>query len=72
MEEILKTHIKDCFKVNGEQTIKIPQKGEYVISVDDKFSKPAKSCSGEDTVCNFISSMIEESKYCSDVMEKAI
>ena len=29
-EEILKCHIKDCFKINGKQTIKMPNKGEYV------------------------------------------
>ena len=29
-EEILKRHIKDCFKINGKQTIKMPKKGEYV------------------------------------------
>ena len=28
--EILKLHIKDCFKVNVKQTIKTPNKGEYV------------------------------------------
>ena len=37
--------------------------------VEDKFSKPFKSCLGEDTVYNFINSMIEESKYFSDVMK---
>ena len=37
---------------------------------DDKFSKPFKTYLGEDTVYNFINSMIEESKYCSDVMKK--
>ena len=26
----LKCHIKDCFKINGKQTIKMPKKGEYV------------------------------------------
>ena len=115
-EEILKRHIKDCFKINGKQTIK----GEYIkfknferkikspfiiyldngiledngkqnpnesytnryqkhvacsygyklVCVDDKFSKPFKSHLGKDAVYNFISSMIEESKYCSDVMKK--
>ena len=25
----LKCYIKDCFKINGKQTIKIPKKGEY-------------------------------------------
>ena len=28
----LKCHIKDCFKINGKQTIKMPKKGEYVKS----------------------------------------
>ena len=121
-EEILKRHIKDCFKINGKQRIIIPKKGKYVkfknferkikspfmiyadfesilgpedngkqnpnefytnkyqkhvacsygyklVCVDDKFSKPFKSYLGEDAVYNFISSMIKESKYCSDVMK---
>ena len=29
-EEILQHHIKDCFKINGKQTIKMTKKGEYV------------------------------------------
>ena len=29
-EEILKKHIKNCFKINGKQMIKMPKKGEYV------------------------------------------
>ena len=29
-EEILKRHIKDCFKINGKQMVTIPKKGEYV------------------------------------------
>ena len=122
-EEILKSHIKDCFKINGKQTIKMPKKGEYIkfknferkiklpfmiyadfesilvpedngkknpnescinkyqkhvacrygyklVCVDDKFSKPFKSYLGEDAVYNFISSIIEESKYCSNVIKK--
>ena len=27
---IVKTHIKECFKINGKQTIKMPQKGKYI------------------------------------------
>ena len=23
-------HIKDCFKINGEQTVKMPKKSEYI------------------------------------------
>ena len=29
-EEMLKHHIKDCFKINDKQRIMIPKKGEYV------------------------------------------
>ena len=39
-EEILKRHIKDCFKINGKQTIKVPRKGEYVKL--KKFEKKKK------------------------------
>ena len=28
--EKLKSHIKDCFKINGKKTIKMPKKGEYI------------------------------------------
>ena len=122
-EEILKRRFKDCFKINGKQTIKMPKISENVkfknfereikspsmiyadfesifvpednknqspnesytnkyqkhfacsygyklVQVDDKFSKPFKSYLGEDAVYNFINSMIEESKYCCDVMKK--
>ena len=122
-EKILKSHMKDCFKINGKQTIKIPKKREYVkfknferkikspfliyadfesilvpedngkqnpnesysskyqkhiacsygyklVCVDDKFSKPFKSYLGKDVVYNSISSMIEKTKYCCDVMKK--
>ena len=41
-----------------------------LVCVDDKFSKPFKSNLGKDAVYNFINSMIEESKYCSEVIEK--
>ena len=121
--EKLKFHIKDCFKINGKQTIKMPKKGKYInfinferkikspfmiyadfesilvpedngkqnpdetytnkyqkhvacscgyklVYVDDEFSKPFKSYLGENAVYNFISSMIEESECCSDVMKK--
>ena len=122
-EEILKRHIKDCFKIYGKQRTIMPKKGKYIKSKnyerkikspfminadfesilvpedngkpnpedsytnkyqkhiacsygyklvcnDDKFSKPFKTYLGKDAVYNFISSMIEESKYCSDVMKK--
>ena len=119
----MKCHIKDCFKINGKQTIKMPKKGECIkfkiferkiksifiihenfesilaledngkqnpnesytnkyqkyvacsyvyklVCVDDKFSNPFKSNLVEDTVYNFISRFIKESKYYSDVMKK--
>ena len=46
--------------------------GYKLVCVDGQFSKPFKSYLGKDSVYNFISSMIEESKYCSDVMKKKI
>ena len=115
-EEILKRHIKDCFKINDKQTIEMPKKGEHVkfknferklkppimiyvdfasipvpedkgkqnpnesytnkyqkhvaysygyklVWVDDKFIKAFKSYLDKDALYNFISNMIEESKY---------
>ena len=44
--------------------------GYELVWVDDTFSKPVKSYLGEDALYNFISSMIEESKYSCDVMKK--
>ena len=41
-----------------------------LVCVDDKFSKPFKSYLGKDTAYDFISSMIEESRYCTDVTKK--
>ena len=29
-EKILKSHIKDCFKINSKQNIKIPKNGKYI------------------------------------------
>ena len=40
-----------------------------LISIDDKFSKP-KSYLGEDAVCNFINNTVQESQYCSEVMQR--
>ena len=28
-EKMLKCHVKDCFKINGRQMIKMPKNGEY-------------------------------------------
>ena len=44
--------------------------GYKIVCVDEKFRKSFKAYLGEDAVYNFISSMIEESKYCSDVIKK--
>ena len=41
-----------------------------LLCVDDKFSKPFKTYIRKDAVCNFVKSMIEESKYCSEVIKK--
>ena len=41
-EEISKRHIKDRFKINDKQTIKIPKKGEYIKfkNFDRKIKSP--------------------------------
>ena len=41
--------------------------GYKLVCIDDKFSKLFKTYLGKDAVYNFFNSMIEESKYCSDV-----
>ena len=46
--------------------------GYKLVCADDKFSKPFKLYLGKDAAYNFISSMIEENKYYSDVMNKKI
>ena len=44
--------------------------GYKLAYVDDKFSKPFKLHLGEDGAYSFINRVIEESKYCSEVMKK--
>ena len=39
---------------------------------DDKSSTYFKYYLGEDAVYNFINSMMEESKYCTDIMKKSV
>ena len=41
-----------------------------LVCLDDEFRKCCKSYLGEDTVYNFINSMIEESKFYNNIMEK--
>ena len=44
--------------------------GYKLVCFDDKFIKPFKWYLGENTTYNFVSSMIEEKKCCSNVMKK--
>ena len=46
--------------------------GYKLVCVDDKFSKPFKSHLGQDAFYNFVSSMIKESKYCSDAWKNIL
>ena len=39
--EKLKCHIKNCFKINGKKTVKMPKKGEYIKSKN--FGRKIKS-----------------------------
>ena len=61
--------------LNGSYTINYQKHvacsyGYRLVCFDCKFRKPFKSSLGKYAVLNFISSMIEEIKYCSDVMKK--
>ena len=44
--------------------------GYKLVFVDDKFNKPFKTCLEKDAVYNFVNSMIEESKYCNELMQR--
>ena len=44
--------------------------GYKLVCFDHKFSKPFETYLGEDSIYNFIYSMIKESKYCNDLMKK--
>ena len=44
--------------------------GYELVCVDNKFNTSFKSYLREDVVYQFINSMIEESKYCNEVMGK--
>ena len=46
--------------------------GYKLVCINDKFSEPFKSYLGEDAVHNFISSMIDESEYRTDVMKNIL
>ena len=122
-EKISKCRVKDSFKINGKQRIKMAEKDEYdrfknngrnikspfmiyadfesilapedngkqnsndsypnkyqkhaacsyghkLVCANDKFSKILKSYLDDDAAYNFNNNMVEESKYCCDVMEK--
>ena len=46
--------------------------GYKLVCAYDKFSKPFKSYLSKDAIYKFVSSMIEESKYCSDEMKNIL
>ena len=62
-----KQNLEETYKKNYQKKIACSY-GYKLVIVDDKF-KPFKTYLGEDAVCKFINSMIEESKYCSDLMK---
>ena len=68
-------------KNNGKQNLEESYTNKYqrhiaysygykLVFVDDKFSKPFKTYLEKDAVYNFVNSMIEESKYCNEVVKK--
>ena len=66
---------------NGKQNSEESYKSKYqkhiaciyglkLVCADDQFSKPFKAYLGKDVIYNFFGSIIEESKYSSDVVKK--
>ena len=68
-EDNEKQNLGECYTNQYQKNVACSY-GYKLVFVGDKFSEPFKSYLGEDTVYNYISSMFEESKYCSDVMKK--
>ena len=46
--------------------------GYKLVSADDNFSEPFKTYLGEDNVHNFINSMINKIKYCSEAIKNIL
>ena len=70
---ILKSKIEMSLILRNIKNILLALSYGYKLKcVDDKFSKLFKSYLREGAVYNFISSMIEESKYCTDLMKKKL
>ena len=44
--------------------------GYKLLCVDDKLSQSFKSSFGKSSMCNFISNMITQTKYCRECAEK--
>ena len=57
-EGILKSHIKDCFKINGKQRIIMPKKGEFL-----KFKNYERNLKSPFTIyADFESILVPENK----------
>ena len=73
IEYAIRSKLTDLLtELNGIQTTKhiACNYGCKLVCVNDTFSKPFKIYLGEEVVYNFINNMIEESKYCTDMMKK--
>ena len=68
-EDNVKQNLNESFTNKYQKNVACSY-GYRLICVDDKFSKFFKSYLDEDAFYNFISSMIKESNFCSNVMKK--
>ena len=59
------------FFTNKYQKHIVCSNGYKLVYADDEFSKLFRSYLVKDVVYNFISSMTEENKYCSDMMKNS-
>ena len=68
-EDNVKQNLNESFTNKYQKNVACSY-GYQLICVDDKFSKFFKSYLDKDAFYNFISSMIKESNFCSNVMKK--
>ena len=68
-EKNVKQNPKECY-TNKYQKHFACSYGYKLVCVDDKFSRPFKAYLDKDAAYSFINNMIEESKYCSEVLKK--
>ena len=69
IKKIMNSKIQESYRNKYQKHI-ASSYGCKIVCVGNMSSKPFKTYFGKDAVYNFINSMIEESKYCREVLKK--